>query len=193
MRCKTDNFQPGAYFHFYNRAINDERIFHNKEDYILLLKKLKSVTKKIPTTIFAYCLMPNHFHFLIRQDDEIPAYKIFNNLFSYYVQMFNKKYNRKGRLFQGKLQHKLVTNEKYLIYLCQYIHNNPLKANIVKRLEDWEFSNYLEWIGSRNGTLFDNELLQTYFINANNYADSIKEYEQHIKDKEFVDILMDYY
>lgn len=191
MRCKKDYFVKDAYFHFYNRAINEERMFYQRDDYILLLKKLKSVLKLYPSTFFAYCLMPNHFHFLIRQDGDKPVYKIFNHLFSYYVQRFNIKYNRKGRLFQGKLQHKLIKNEKYLIHLCQYIHYNPMKAELVANLEDWEFSNYLEWIGKRNGTLFGNEILKIYFENGELYKNSIKEFERYMNEREFSDLLID--
>jgi len=191
MRCKKEYFIKNRSFHFYNHAVNGENMFYKRNDYILLLKKLKSILELYPASIFAYCLMPNHFHFLIRQDGDIPAYRIFNNLFSYYVQVFNKLHNRKGRLFRGPLQHKLINNEEYLIYLCQYIHCNPIKAHLVNALKEWEFSNYLEWIGNRNGTLFCDALLKEYFENREHYVNSIHEYERYFKNKEFKEMLID--
>ncbi len=191
MRCKKEFFIKGRSFHFYNHAVDEEALFYNRDDYLILLRKLKTVLLLHSASIFAYCLMPNHFHFLIRQDNDRPAYKIFNNLFSYYVQVFNKRHNRKGRLFQGPLKHKLINKEEYLIYLCQYIHCNPVKAGIINNIEEWEFSNYLEWTGNRNGTLFCDDLLNEYFENREHYEESIHEYEQYLKEKEFRSYLFD--
>jgi len=191
MRCKKEMFQKGNYFHFYNKAINKENLFNSREDYLILLKKLKEVLQFYPTSVFAYCLMPNHFHFLLRQNAEKPIYKIFNHLFSYYVQVFNLKYKRKGRLFKAPLQHKIITDEKYLSYICQYIHLNPVEAGLVRNIEDWEFSNYLEWVGKRNGTLFCDELLIENFGNSENYENSIKEFEKSKKDAKLLELLFD--
>ena len=191
MRCKKDMFQKGNCFHFYNKAVGSENLFNQREDYLLLLKKLELVIKDYSVSVFAYCLMPNHFHFFLRQDSEKPIYKIFNRIFSYYIQVFNHKYNRKGRLFNGPLQHKIITNEKYLVFLCQYIHLNPLGAGLVENIEDWEFSNYLEWIGKRNEALFNNELLRLYFENSKKYEESIKEFNKIKKEKEFNYLLFD--
>jgi len=72
-----------------------------------------------------------------------------------------------------------------------YINYNPLKASLVTNLEDLEFSNYLEWIGKRNGTLFDDELLKIYSENPENYKNSIEDFKRYMKEKEFSDLLID--
>ena len=144
-----------------------------------------------PAVVFAYCLMPNHFHFLIRQGTDKPVYRIFNDTLSSYVRHYNFKYQRKGSLFEGHLQYINVKTDRYLAYLCQYIHNNPQKAGIVETLEDWEFSNYLEWIGIRKGKLFDDEILKTYFENADNYKETIHEHERYVEEQQFVNLLLD--
>ena len=192
MRCKQDNFQINQCFHFYNKTIGNDKLFHHRDDYIMLLTKLKKVLEIYPASIFAYCLMPNHFHFLMRQDSERPINKIFNNLFSFYVQNFNKKYKRRGQFFQGKLQHKQIIKEKYLIHLCRYIHFNPVKSNLVKRIENWEFSNYPEWINIRKGSLFNSEIRDEYFLSISDYKDSIEDYEKYLNEKEFQNLLFDY-
>ena len=67
LRCKSTDYVKGNYFHFYNRAVDGEDLFRERDDYLFLLKKFKGALQVTPGTVFAYCLMPNHFHFLIRQ------------------------------------------------------------------------------------------------------------------------------
>ena len=191
MRCKQEEFVKDQYFHFYNHAIGDELLFREDEDYIWFLNKFKIVLQKYPASIFAYCLMPNHFHFLIRQDSEKPIYKIFNDLNNPYVKHYNYKYKRVGRLYRDSLQHIRVYKENYLIHLCQYIHYNPVKAGIVNRAENWRYSNFLEWIGARNGDLFDVELLKAYFGDSKDHQNEIQAFEKYIKEKEFTKLLLE--
>ena len=186
MRCSNNQFQAGNSFHIYNHAIGNENLFRDKSDYILLLQRLKKSLEKTKASIFAYCLMPDHFHFLIRQESEEPVYKLFNSLFSSYVQLVNRKYNRKGRMFQSPLQHIMVDSDQYLLYLCQYIHYNPVKAGLVNDAKDWLYSNYLEWIGKRNGVLFNPELRDSYFNSPDDYIESIKEHEKYLEDLPFL-------
>ena len=150
MRCSKELFIKDSFFHIYNRSVEPLILFRERDDYIWFLKRFKKKATEYPATVFAYCLMPNHFHFLMRQDSNKAIYKIFNDALSSYVRHYNFKYKRKGTLFEGNLQHISIKENNYFIYLCQYIHFNPKKAGLVKTLEDWEFSNYLEWIGNRN-------------------------------------------
>jgi len=191
MRCKKEEFVEGAYFHIYNHSVENTLLFKGTDDYLYFLHKIKPKIIAYPASVFAYCLMPNHFHFLLRQDEDKPVYRIFNDLNNSYVQHYNKKYSRKGHLYQGPLQHKKVKNENYLISLCQYIHYNPQKAGLVDHLSDWKYSNYPEWIGKRNGALFNDELLNNCFGSPELYSLQIKNYEQYIKEIEFADLIFD--
>ena len=191
MRCKKEEFMKGEYFHLYNRSIDKTLLFKNDEDYQYFLTKIQPKIITYPASVFAYCLMPNHFHFLLRQDNDEPIYKIFNELNNSYVKHYNNKYSRRGHLFQGQLQHKRIKKDNYLISLCQYIHYNPKKAGLVEDLSDWKFSNYLEWVNLRNGMLFNNELRSTYFDSAVMYKKQIKDYEKRMKEKEFSELLFD--
>lgn len=186
MRCLKESFKAGSCFHLYNHAIGNEKLFRGPDDYLLLLRSLKVFLKKYNVTVFAYCLMPNHFHFLLRQDDEKPAYKLINTLFSSYVQIFNKQNNRKGRLLRSPLNHVQVDNDLYFIYLCQYIHYNPVKAGLVSRAEDWPYSNYREWIGMRNGSLFHPQMRDKYFDSSEEYRAGIDEHEKYLEDLPFM-------
>ncbi len=167
------------------------KLFRETDDYSYFLEKLKPKIIKYPASIFAYCLMPNHFHFMIRQNSEKPIYRIFNDLNNSYVQHYNIKYKRTGHLYQGDLQHKLITNDQYLISLCQYIHLNPVKAKLTQNPEDWSFSNYLDWLGKRDNGLFDDELLKEYFEDSNDYIKQTNDYEKYINEKNFYELLLD--
>ena len=192
MRCLKRDFKPGAIFHIYNHAIDDYQLCYDDMDYDFLLQSISRNIRKTPASIFAYCIMPNHYHFLIRQDSEKPIYRIFNYAFIGYAQYFNKKYDRKGPIFRSPLQHKLVTNQEYLIQLCKYIHMNPVKANLADNPEDWIYSNYLEWIKKRNGKLISREIHEIYFPDPKDYIAYINSYNNFISIKSFRKLLLDY-
>lgn len=169
MRAKKENFIKGSCFHIYNHAIEDLKLFINKIDYFRVLNKLREKTITYTATIFSYCLMPNHYHFFIRQDSDAPIYKIFNDIFSGYTLFYNHKYGRKGPLFQSPLQHKIITTEEYFIRLSLYIHFNPINSKLVKNPGKWIYSNFLEWIGERKGKLFCNQVYDLLEISPDEY------------------------
>jgi len=191
MRCLKKDFVKGAVFHFYNRAVDGGLLFREKSDYNTFLIKLNLFIVKYPADIFAYCLMPNHFHFLLKQVDDDPVYRLFNYFLSSYVQTMNRKYCRKGRFFESPLQHIEVFDPDYLIYLCQYIHYNPVKAGLVKNAESWEYSNYPEWINKRSGTLFTPALRDAYFGNADKYARSLEDHEMYLEEMKELKLIWD--
>ena len=181
MRCKKEEFVKGAIFHIYNHSVNEIDLFNERDDYLYFLQKLKNNYSSGEMAIYGYCLMPNHFHFCIKQKGDRPIYDVFNRFNISYTLHFNSKLKRKGKVFANKLQHKKINDDKYLIDICPYIHRNPVKAGLVDFPEDWEFSNYREWIGSRNSELFNNEILINYFDNSSNY----KKYVEKFADIDF--------
>ena len=94
-------------------------------------------------------------------------------LFNSYTQAFNRQQGRSGTLFEGRAKSIWVDDEMYLIYLCRYIHLNPVVAGLVPDAEDWQYSNYLEWIGMRGGSLIDHEFVAAYFPNPSDYTEFI--------------------
>ena len=192
MKCKKEEFIEGSVFHFYNKTPQGKLLFKTDNDYLYFLTKFKKNIKKYPCEVYAYCLMPNHFHFCLRQNTEKPLYRIFNDTFTSYALHYNSKYNLKGKLLQDRLQDKRITDDSYLILLCKYIHNNPLKADLVEDLEKWKYSNYLEYTGQRNGILFSKELIKTYPDDFENYSSEIEEYQKYVDEKAFTDLLIDY-
>jgi putative transposase len=182
-------FLRGKYFHIYNRGANKKKIFFEEENYFYLLKKLKHYSKKYEFSVIAYCLMPNHFHFVFRQDGDNPLNIPIAFLFNGYTKAVNKRYNRTGTLFEGPFKSIEVENVNYLLELCRYIHRNPVDDGLVEKLEDWKFSNYLEWIGTRNGTLVDLKFRDKHFKDAKNYESYVKD---HISIKQAIKGLTKY-
>ena len=189
MKIKREQYQEGIIVHFYNRVVHNELLFREDKDYIQFLLSFKKSIEEIPSSVYAYCLMPNHFHFLLKQNSTIPLYKIFNKTLSSYVQKYNIKYSRKGSIFAHPLQSKLMVDDEQIITLCKYIHLNPVKAGLVNEPEEWKFSNYREWIGVRQGELFDDFILKNNFIDIADYIKSIKEFRQQILEKTLLELL----
>lgn len=174
-RRKTE-FTQGGIYHIYNRGVNRERIFFSPDNYLYLLKLLKRYSQKYQITIIAYCLMPNHYHLLVRQDGETAVSHLINVLFNAYVQAVNREYGRSGTLFGERFKDVQIEDEQYLKHLCRYIHANPVRAGIVTMLEDWPYSNYLEWIGERDGSLVDSDFVETYFQTGKEYTEFVIDY-----------------
>ncbi len=189
MKINREQYQEGIIVHYYNRVVQNELLFRKERDYTQFLKSFKKSVKEIPSSVYAYCLMPNHFHFLLKQNSEIPLYKIFNKILSSYVQRYNLKYNRKGSIFAHPLQSKLIVDDVQIVTLCMYIHLNPVKAKLVNKPEEWEFSNFLEWIGARNGELFDDFILNNSYIDIDDYVKSIEEYREQVVEKTLLELL----
>ena len=162
MHCKRAEYIEGSIFHFYNRTEKGKLLFRCDGDYLYFLRKIKSNITKYPCEVFAYCLMPNHFHFCLKQNTDKPIYGLFNATMMSYALHYNNKYNLCGHVLEKRLQSKKLNDEKYVIQLCRYIHYNPVKAGLVDKVENWEYSNYPEITGKRNGTLYSSELLLKY-------------------------------
>ena len=152
-------------YHIYNRGNNQHKIFFNDENYFYFLRKCHLYLKPI-SNILAWCLMPNHFHFLIDVTEKsieplksggiiMPAISNgFRLLQSSYAKGVNIQHGRSGNLFQQKTKAKLVNGEEnYTITAFHYIHQNPVMATIISKAEEWPYSSFQDYIGFRKGTL----------------------------------------
>jgi len=169
MPYRGDVFAKGHYYHVYNRSVEGTPLFFNHGNYTYCLRLVKRYATRYGVTVIAYCLMPNHYHFLLRQETDTPLSRFVNVLFNAYVQAVNRQQGRTGTLFEGRFRHVWVDQEEYLIHLCRYIHLNPVKAGLVHSPEAWPYSNYLEWIGLRNGTLKDEAFIREQFPTPDSY------------------------
>lgn len=130
-RCRT-SFLIGHYYHIYNRGNNRQNIFFERNNYLFFLKQFRRYLAEETVSVLAYCLMPNHYHFLIclRQDNLSEKMAL---LSLSYTKAINRRFNRCGSLFQGPFQAIHVNREEYLLNLSRYIHLNPVKAGLVQK------------------------------------------------------------
>jgi putative transposase len=162
--------QAGNFYHIYNRGNNRQNIFfvgvasqyENRENYLHFLRLMREHLVTNGVDLLAYCLMPNHYHFLVYLRDENLSAAM-HRLSVAYTKAINKRFNRSGALFQGRFQSIHVNDTNYLIHLAHYIHLNPVAAGFVDRSEEWEFSSYSEYAGLRAGTLPQMEYLRLQF------------------------------
>lgn len=112
------------------------------------------VAKKL-VEIFCYCLMPNHYHLILKELVENGISKFMQKLNTGYTKYFNKKYSRSGHLFEGKYKHKEIDADFYLTYLTGYIHLNPVIAGLIKFPEQYKYSSYLDYLGKKKTDFLD--------------------------------------
>ena len=135
---------------------------------------MKATFAEYEVSILAYCLMPNHYHFLLRQESERPVSNWIRRLFNGYVQAVNKQQGRSGTLFESRAKHVLVADDAYAMHLTRYIHLNPVRAGLTSKAADWVFSNYREWIGERAGCLFNQGFMTSYFKTPSEYREFVE-------------------
>ncbi|MCY7286353.1 MAG: transposase [Cyanobacteria bacterium CAN_BIN43] len=161
-------FQPDHYYHLYNRGNDRNPIFFERENYLHFLRLVRRHLIEQTLDVLAYCLMPNHYHLLVRcKTDAVSG--AMQRLSMAYTKAMNRRFNRVGSLFQGQFQAIVVDSEEYLSHLTRYIHLNPVKAGIVAYPKDWEFSSYLEYAGLRAGTLPKLDVVRQRFVSEAAY------------------------
>ena len=195
--------EKGHIYHIYNQGNNRQKIFFNRENYFFFLGKMKEYILPY-TDIMAWCLMPNHFHWMVyvREtdifrsrgatqsrtptiSDNISFNKSIGILLASYTRAINNQENITGSLFREKTKAECLTAyngitpsfyntefgtimnitdpEKEYPQICfNYIHNNPVKAGLVKSAEDWEFSSCQDVCGMRNGKLINRERINEF-------------------------------
>ena len=170
------NYAAGCYYHIYNRGAGRQSIFRTEENYHYLLRTLKKVSAACDTTVIAYSLLPNHYHWCLRQDGDTPAGNVPRRVFGSYSQAFNKAFDRTGTLFEGPYKAIHVTTGSYLQHLCRYIHGNPVRHGLAMAPELWPYSNYLDWMGLRPGTMVDHAFIAKQFGSPEAYRSQLLAY-----------------
>lgn len=194
------HFEPGNLYHIYNRGNNQQIIYHNRENYLHFLNKVHKYIRP-RCDVLAWCLMPTHFHFLVHTDERswtqvsktvIPTQQLTEGirlLLSSYSKGINKQQHTTGNIFQQKTKAKCLNEggNNYDIIAFHYIHQNPWKAGLVQKIEDYEFSSFPDYIKMRNGALC-NKILAYKLLDLNDatlYEESYKMLEANIIQKIF--------
>ncbi|HPW67736.1 MAG TPA: transposase [Salinivirgaceae bacterium] len=157
-----------AYFHIVNHSVDGRKLYYDPGDYKTYLYLFKKELD-YKVTVIAYCLMPNHFHLLLRQNESEAITSLLEKTHKKYACYYNKKYDRKGRIFRSPLNHIETPTDTYLLNACAYIHGNPVQAGLVGFPEEWEYSNFREYLRMRKGTLYSEQFLMDYIGNPEFY------------------------
>lgn len=174
-RQETLDFEQN--YHIYNRAIGSDKLFITERDYYYFQQKFDRYLSAF-VEIFSYCLLPNHFHFLLRIKekskiiDELNyrgeefSYKninqAFSNFFNSYTKSFNKVHRRKGKLFMLPYKRIWIENEAYLLNLVNYIHRNPIHHGLKHEFTEWKYSSYNEFISKEPSRINKTEIISLF-------------------------------
>jgi REP element-mobilizing transposase RayT len=143
-------------YHVMLRGINRQDVFEDEEDYLQMIACLQGIAERrdengVPVEplciLYAYCLMSNHLHLLVREQTEDIS-SVMKRLGIAYAYYFNKKYQRSGHLFQDRFRSEPVNTMEYFVTLLRYIHQNPVKAKIVPSPRDYLWSSFHEYSGT---------------------------------------------
>ncbi len=219
MSIRKTSFAVGEYYHLYNRGNSKQKIFLNKKDHDHFLELLylcnsedgfvlrdiigesfDCIRDNTLVDIGAYCLMPNHFHILVREKEEGGITKFMQKLSTAYVMYLNTKYKRTGSLFEGKFKSQHLNIDKYLKYIFSYIHLNPLKLinknwktsflknnfKLEKYLSNYKYSSYLEYLGEHRiqSKILCKQAFPNYFPNGAGFKREIKDWINFSDDTE---------
>lgn len=167
-------FESGRFYHVYNRTVDKKKMFVNDDNYLFFLKRFSRYLNHL-IEVYAYCLLDNHFHFLIRIKENDSAHlhtavsKQFRILFQSYALAFNKQHSRIGTLFQTPFKRALVNKQSHLFHLIYYIHSNPKKHRLINDFRHWKWSSYLSFF-SNKPTFLKRETVISWFGTLNEFA-----------------------
>lgn len=159
-RIKRTNV-GGYVYHVLNRANARVQIFDNDKDYKLFENILEEAVEKFNVKILAYCIMPNHFHLVLYPENEGDL----SSFMGWFTNTHTRRWHTQkgtvgqGHLYQGRYKSFICQNDNHFLTLVKYVEQNPLKAKLAKRVEDWEWSSIWR---RENGTLKQKKLLSTW-------------------------------
>lgn len=170
---------PGGMYHVYNRGNNRQIIFRERKNYFYFLELAQKYVVPI-ADIYAYALLPNHFHFLVRMHEEASLAALgvsssrdismkFGHFFNAYAKAFNKKYDQVSSLFQDRFQRIEIMDENHFLEKFYYLHWNPQKHSYIADYKNWPFSSFKDFLSDKNTFLPRMEVLK-YFGGKRNFV-----------------------
>jgi len=181
-------YAADQYYHVYSRGVAKQIIFNDDQDYVYFLSILKRYLSREPAnsprhgiyphygkriSLLAYCLMPNHMHLLVYQEDERAIVEFMRALMTTYSLFFNKKYKRVGPVFQSRYRASRITQQDYLEHISRYIHLNPLEW------EDYDYSSLKYYLNDASAEWLTPTKILELFPSPLQYLEFLKDYEGH--------------
>lgn len=213
-------FANNYFYHVFNRGVDKREVFTNKKEYLraimtlnyyqyslhkIKLSRFLSLPEKEQleylsdyktqeklVDIIAYCLMPNHFHFLLRQIKEKGISKFLADFANSYTKYFNTKHDRTGHLFQGQFKAVFIESDEQLLHLSRYIHLNPSTSSIVKigNLKNYPWSSLPEYLKSSSNLICNTEPVLGFFKKAKMYEEFVFDQALYAKELHFIKHLL---
>ncbi|MGD9180025.1 MAG: transposase [Desulfobacterales bacterium] len=173
----------GALYHLLSRGNEGKDIFDDDRDRTIFLDTVGEMSERFEMIVYAYVLMRNHYHLMVRTE-RANLKKAMHWFGTTYTQRFNIRHSRNGHLFQGRYKSILVQNDAYLLQLSCYIHRNPLRAGVVKRLADYRWSSYLAYAyGRKAPEWLQTELILSLFDAKDRYKSYRKKVQGYAKEE----------
>jgi REP element-mobilizing transposase RayT len=143
---KRDPINPESFYHIYNRSNGKKKIFFNNADYGKFIEIITRAKNQQDVLIDTYCIMPNHYHLLVKLDaNSIAMGNFVKSLQISYAKYYNKKYNHTGHVFGGEYKREEVATNDYYEKVKKYILKNPVKAELVSDSKKWPYSGHFQW------------------------------------------------
>ncbi|MEO6454823.1 MAG: hypothetical protein ABIN97_12155 [Ginsengibacter sp.] len=166
-------FEAGEYYHVYNRSHTNTKLFHEEKNYLHFLNLIRKHLVEY-TELYAYCLIPNHFHLFIKikenlmKDESVDINKLISNqfrkLFIAFTNSINKAYDMHGSLFETPFRRLKIDSESYFSQIIFYIHANPIHHGICAKSEDYKHSSYLSILSDKPTLLKRKEVLEWFGV-----------------------------
>ena len=178
-------YQTLKYYRFLNLPVKLSRFLELNEGQ--RQKIMQECSSQLKISILAYCFMPNHFHFLIRQEADNGISKFMSDFLNSYTKYFNTKEGRVGQLFLNNFKSVRVESEEQLLHLSRYIHLNPFSSFVVKEIEDlekYEWSSFQEYLQKSEDYICEKETILSYFKNTERYKQFVldrADYQRELK------------
>ncbi|WP_253197191.1 REP-associated tyrosine transposase [Clostridium algidicarnis] len=182
---------PDSSYHITTRGNRKSDIFKDSADYsmyLLLIKDCLNYYEEFSYEIICYCLMTNHVHLIVKTNEK-EASTFMRRLNSMYAKYFNKKYDYRGHLYQDRYFSNLIQTKVKLLEISRYIHLNPVRANMVRLPEDYNYSSYSMYIGTKEERLInsDDVLSNNILLNDSKFFDEGKD-DEVIQDVEDIEV-----
>ncbi|UCC39536.1 MAG: transposase [Candidatus Aminicenantes bacterium] len=146
----------GSIYHVLNRGNGKQEVFHKDQDFVVFIRIMKEAKKRYPLNIFAYCLMPNHFHIVLKPNRANHLSNWIQLLMTSHVRRYHNHYQTNGHIWQGRYKNFIIQRDEHLLTVLRYVEANPIRAGLVSSARDWLWSSHNERICDEIDGIVDN-------------------------------------
>ena len=172
-------------YHIIFRGINHQNLFEENQDYKKLLEIIEKIKTEYSMEVYAYCLMTNHVHLFVKEQNMGDIKKVVHKILTRYVVWYNHKYKRSGSLIGNRYKSEPIEDDLYYLSLIRYIHQNPVKAGIVKNMEEYRWSSYNDYINLSDKLTNIEFALDMLSENKINALEAFKELHESDEENDF--------